>query len=162
MRRYGSGLTCRGICRNVCSKTWSVTTLFCGGASPFTCMTGIRGRPIRRGRPPSPKGCRASSNLPDVARFFDLPIAAPSMKAALEAWGSNLNLFHKGLAREVDDPDIVAATLAKPGVVLQRPVRAATRTRLNLRIGPPRRFTFIHNKARRRWRAPGLAAGLSA
>ena len=58
------------------------------------------------------------------------------MKATLEARGSNLNLFYKGLAREVDDPDI-AATLAKPGVVLQRPVRAATRTRLNLRIGPP-------------------------
>ena len=44
------------------------------------------------------------------------------MKAALEAWGSKLNLFHKGLAREVDDPDVVAAALAKPGVVLQRPV----------------------------------------
>jgi colicin import membrane protein len=54
--------------------------------------------------------------------FFDLAIAAPSMKAALEAWGSKLNLFHKGFAREVDDPDIVAVTLAKPGVVLQRPV----------------------------------------
>jgi colicin import membrane protein len=59
------------------------------------------------------------------------------MKTTLEARGSNLNLFYKGLAREVDDLDIVAATLAKPGVVLQRPVRAATRTRLNLRIGPP-------------------------
>jgi colicin import membrane protein len=54
--------------------------------------------------------------------FFDLAIAVPSMKAALKAWGSNLNLFHKGLAREADDPDVVAAALAKPGVVLQRPV----------------------------------------
>jgi colicin import membrane protein len=54
--------------------------------------------------------------------FFDLAIATPSMKAALEAWDSNLNLFHKGLAREVDDSDVIAATLAKPGVVLQRPV----------------------------------------
>jgi hypothetical protein len=54
--------------------------------------------------------------------FFDLAVAAPSMKAALEAWGSNLNLFHKGFAREVDDSATVAATLAKPGIVLQRPV----------------------------------------
>jgi colicin import membrane protein len=54
--------------------------------------------------------------------FFDLAVAAPSMKAALEAWGSNSNLFHQGFAREVDDPAIVAAALAKPGIVLKRPV----------------------------------------
>jgi hypothetical protein len=54
--------------------------------------------------------------------FFDLAIAAPSMKAALEAWGSTTNLFHQGFAKETDDPAIVAATLAKPGVVLRRPV----------------------------------------
>lgn len=40
--------------------------------------------------------------------FYDLAIAAPSMKAALEAWGSNL--FHQGVAKETDDPDVVAAT----------------------------------------------------
>ena len=28
--------------------------------------------------------------------FFDLVIAAPSMKAALEAWGADSNLFHQG------------------------------------------------------------------
>jgi colicin import membrane protein len=54
--------------------------------------------------------------------FFDLAIAAPSMKAALEAWGSKTNLFHQGFAKETDDPAIIAATLAKPGVVLRRPV----------------------------------------
>ena len=54
--------------------------------------------------------------------FYDQAIAAPSMKAALEAWGASSNLFHQGAARETDDPDIVAATLAKPGVVLRRPV----------------------------------------
>src|SRR4051812_40821341 len=54
--------------------------------------------------------------------FFDLAIAAPSMKAALEAWGANSNLFHQGAARETDDPDVVAATMAKPGTVLRRPV----------------------------------------
>jgi len=54
--------------------------------------------------------------------FYDLAIAAPSMKAALEAWGSPQNLFHLGLAQETDDPDIVAATLAAPGEVLRRAV----------------------------------------
>jgi hypothetical protein len=54
--------------------------------------------------------------------FFDQAIAAPSMKAALEAWGADSNLFHQGAAKESDDPDVVAATMAKPGVVLRRPV----------------------------------------
>jgi colicin import membrane protein len=54
--------------------------------------------------------------------FYDLVIAAPSMKAALEAWGANSNLFHQGFAREIDDGDTVAAALEKPGVILKRPV----------------------------------------
>jgi colicin import membrane protein len=54
--------------------------------------------------------------------FFDLAIAAPSMKAALEAWGADSNLFHQGVARESTNPDVIAATLAKPGVILKRPV----------------------------------------
>src|SRR5262245_56416931 len=54
--------------------------------------------------------------------FFDLAIAASSMKAAAEAWGSNTDVFKKGFARVTDDPEIVAATMAKPGVVLKRPV----------------------------------------
>jgi hypothetical protein len=51
-----------------------------------------------------------------------LAVAAPSMKAALEAWGAESNLFHQGFARQVDDAQIVKATMAKPGVVLKRPV----------------------------------------
>ncbi|MGY4572115.1 hypothetical protein [Bradyrhizobium sp. USDA 3256] len=54
--------------------------------------------------------------------FFDQAIAAPSMKAALEAWGADSNLFHQGAAKESYDPDVIAATMAKPGVVLRRPV----------------------------------------
>jgi hypothetical protein len=57
--------------------------------------------------------------------FFDEAIAAPSMKAALEAWGAESNLFHQGVAKETDDPEVVAATMAKPGVVLRRPVGSA-------------------------------------
>ena len=56
------------------------------------------------------------------AGFFDLAIAAPSMKAALEAWGSGTNLFHQGFAKESDEPDTIAAAMAKPGVVLRRAV----------------------------------------
>jgi hypothetical protein len=54
--------------------------------------------------------------------FFDQAIAAPSMKAALEAWGADSNLFHQGAAKESDDPAVIAATMKKPGVVLKRPV----------------------------------------
>lgn len=54
--------------------------------------------------------------------FFELALAAPSMKAALEAWGMGHNAFQQGFARETDDPKIVAATMANPGVVLRRPV----------------------------------------
>jgi colicin import membrane protein len=54
--------------------------------------------------------------------FFDLAIAAPSMKAALEAWGAGLNLFREGFAKESDDSHVIAATMAKPGIVLRRPV----------------------------------------
>ena len=54
--------------------------------------------------------------------FFEQAIAAPSMKAALEAWGADSNIFHQGVAKESHDPDVVAATMANPGVVLRRPV----------------------------------------
>jgi colicin import membrane protein len=54
--------------------------------------------------------------------FFDLAIAAPSMKAALQAWGAGSNLFHQGIAKQTNEPAVVAATMAKPGVVLKRPV----------------------------------------
>lgn len=57
--------------------------------------------------------------------FFDLAIAAPSMKAALEAWGADSNLFHQGAAKESDDPAVISAAMAKPGVVLRRPVGSA-------------------------------------
>jgi len=54
--------------------------------------------------------------------FFELAIAAPSMKAALEAWGMSHNAFQQGFAKQTQDPKIIAATLAQPGVVLRRAV----------------------------------------
>jgi hypothetical protein len=40
------------------------------------------------------------------------------MKAALEAWGAGSNLFHQGVAKESSDPEVIAATMSKPGVAL--------------------------------------------
>src|SRR5438874_13741391 len=51
--------------------------------------------------------------------FFELAVAAPSMKAALEDWGITVNLFQQGLARQTDDPAIVAAAQSAPGRVLR-------------------------------------------
>jgi colicin import membrane protein len=52
--------------------------------------------------------------------FYDLAIAAPSMKAALQAWGA-------GIAKGTDDPAVVAETMSKPGVVLFRKFHSHTR-----------------------------------
>jgi hypothetical protein len=54
--------------------------------------------------------------------FFDLAIAAPSMKAAAVAWGTQTDVFKKGFAKETHDAAIVTATMHRPGVVLKRPV----------------------------------------
>jgi hypothetical protein len=54
--------------------------------------------------------------------FFDLAVAAPSMKAALDAWGFKHNAFQQGFAGQSHDAEIIAAAAAKPGVVLRRPV----------------------------------------
>jgi hypothetical protein len=58
--------------------------------------------------------------------FYDLAIAAPSMKAAL-AWGAGSNLFHQAIAKETDDEDVVSATMAKPGAVIKRPAGSSGR-----------------------------------
>ena len=52
--------------------------------------------------------------------FFDTVVAAPSRKAALEAWGARQDLFGEGLASVTDDPAAETAALAHPGVVLRR------------------------------------------
>ena len=54
--------------------------------------------------------------------FYDLAIAAPSMKAALEAWGAGSDWFERGLAQQAANAEVIAAALAEPGEVLKRPV----------------------------------------
>jgi colicin import membrane protein len=79
--------------------------------------------------------------------FYDLAIAAPSRKAALEAWGAGSNLFHQGVARETDDPDVVAATMSSPGAVLKRP--AGSNGRFAERSGLPSDLGSGEDEARR-------------
>ena len=52
--------------------------------------------------------------------FHDAYVAAPSQKAALEAWGADSNLFAQGIAEQVDDPKLMAEPLADPGKVLKK------------------------------------------
>jgi hypothetical protein len=52
--------------------------------------------------------------------FHDAYVAAPSQKAALKAWGSDADLFARGVAEVVDDPALTAEPLARPGEVVRR------------------------------------------
>ena len=52
--------------------------------------------------------------------FHDAFVAAPSQKAALEAWGSDSNLFAAGVAEPVTDPALMKEPLARPGEVVRK------------------------------------------
>ena len=52
--------------------------------------------------------------------FYDEIVAAPSQKSALQAWGARPVEFKQGFAAVTDDPALVAAALAQPGIVLKR------------------------------------------
>jgi len=52
--------------------------------------------------------------------FHDAYVAAPSQKAALQAWGSDANLFARGVAEIVTDPALTKEPLASPGKVVRR------------------------------------------
>ncbi|HMI20649.1 MAG TPA: hypothetical protein VK533_14015 [Sphingomonas sp.] len=51
--------------------------------------------------------------------FHDAYVAAPTMKAALEAWGADRNLFASGRAEIVTDAKLTKAPLADPGKVIK-------------------------------------------
>lgn len=53
--------------------------------------------------------------------FYDLVVAAPSMKAAAQAWGAKPTIFAQGFAALTQDADAVQAALTLPGQVLKRP-----------------------------------------
>jgi hypothetical protein len=52
--------------------------------------------------------------------FHDAYVAAPSRKAALEAWSSDADLFARGVAEEVSDLSLTAEPLANPGTIIKR------------------------------------------
>jgi hypothetical protein len=53
--------------------------------------------------------------------FHDAYVAAPSQKAALEAWKAETNLFAMGAAEMVSDPELTSEALAAPGTVIRKP-----------------------------------------
>ncbi|WP_395623971.1 hypothetical protein [Sphingomonas daechungensis] len=57
--------------------------------------------------------------------FHDAYVAAPSRKAALEAWGADSNIFAQGIAEQVTEPALMEEPLANPGKVIKR-VRGST------------------------------------
>jgi hypothetical protein len=52
--------------------------------------------------------------------FHDAYVAAPSQKAALEAWDSEHDLFARGVAEVVTDPALTKEPLERPGEVIKR------------------------------------------
>ena len=51
--------------------------------------------------------------------FHDAYVAAPSQKAALEAWGTDTNLFARGAAEQVTDAKLTREPLERPGEVVR-------------------------------------------
>jgi hypothetical protein len=52
--------------------------------------------------------------------FHDAYVAATSQKEALAAWGTDANLFARGMASAVTDPALTKEPLANPGQVIKR------------------------------------------
>ena len=55
-----------------------------------------------------------------AAGFNDAYVAAPSRKAALEAWGAGADLFARGAAEQVTDEALMAEPLKRPGEVIMK------------------------------------------
>lgn len=55
-----------------------------------------------------------------AAGFHDAYVAASSRKAALAAWGADVDLFARGIAEQVTDPALTKEPLEKPGEVVMR------------------------------------------
>ena len=56
----------------------------------------------------------------EIDGLNDWIVAAPNRKAALDALGVRQDLFAQGMAREEQDPGLVAAARAAPGAALRR------------------------------------------
>ena len=82
--------------------------------------------PKDKPRKPSPRSSPASGRgrkfkvFRTPIGFHDAYVAAPSRKAALEAWGADSNIFAQGIAEEVTDPALMEEPLARPGEIIRR------------------------------------------
>ena len=68
--------------------------------------------------------------------FHDAYVAAPSQKAALEAWGADANLFARGSAEQVTEAELIREPLANPGKVIKRPRGSAAEHLASLAKSP--------------------------
>lgn len=80
--------------------------------------------------------------------FHDAYVAATSQKAALEAWGSDADLFARGVAEQVEDAALSAEPLANPGKVIRRLRGTAAE-----QIAEASKTSSAHPKTKRRGKA---------
>jgi hypothetical protein len=85
--------------------------------------------------------------------FHDAYVAAPSQKAALEAWGADANLFARGAAEQVTDPHLTKEPLAQPGKVIKRPRASAAEHFASLAKAQPKAVKADSKKAEPKTRA---------
>ena len=75
--------------------------------------------------------------------FHDAYVAAPSQKAALEAWGADSNIFAQGIAEQVTDPKLMEEALANPGKVIKKVRGSADEHFAELERAPARKKAAI-------------------
>jgi hypothetical protein len=47
-------------------------------------------------------------------------VAAPNQKTALQAWGSDSDLFAQKIAEQITDPELMTEPLARPGEIIRK------------------------------------------
>jgi hypothetical protein len=82
---------------------------------------GVRDVDDRSGRADQADG-QKTENLSDFAGLLRSGDRGSVDESGSGSRGADSNLFHQGAATESDDPDVIAAAMEKPGVVLRRPV----------------------------------------
>jgi flagellar motility protein MotE (MotC chaperone) len=96
--------------------------------------------------------------------FHDAFVAAPSQKAALEAWGASTNLFSQGSAHVVTDPKLAKVPLQHPGQVVKvlRGTHAEQLAALSRQTPPKRRAEpepeIVPRRAKKRPPKPSRSA----
>lgn len=90
--------------------------------------------------------------------FHDAYVAAPNRKAALKAWGSDADLFARGVADVVTDPSLTAEPLARPGEVIRRSRGSVEEQLAALPTDPPRAAKVKVRPDAKPWPRPDRAA----